>query len=62
MKKYYIIIFIYLSMDWCLGECDSAFTYFNELPDNWTYLGLFIIVLSGIYVSRREYSLRKIIL
>ena len=25
-------------MDWCLGECDSAFTYFNELPDNVTIL------------------------
>ena len=39
-----------------------SYYFFNELPDNWTYLGLFIIVLSGIYVSRREYSLRKIIL
>ena len=37
-----------------------SYYFFNELPDNWTYLGLFIIVLSGIYVSRREYSLRKI--
>ena len=32
-----------------------SYYFFNELPDNWTYLGLFIIVLSGIYVSRREY-------
>ena len=37
-----------------------SYYFFNELPDNWTYLGLFIIVLSGIYVSRREYSLRNI--
>ena len=37
-----------------------SYYFFNELPDNWTYLGLFIIVLSGIYVSRREYSLNKI--
>ena len=37
-----------------------SYYFFNELPDNWTYLGLFIIVLSGIYVSRKEYSLRKI--
>ena len=37
-----------------------SYYFFNELPDNWTYLGLFIIVLSGIYVSRREYSLSKI--
>ena len=37
-----------------------SYYFFNESPDNWTYLGLFIIVLSGIYVSRREYSLSKI--
>ena len=37
-----------------------SYYFFNELPDNWTYLGLFIIVLSGIYVSRREYNLSKI--
>ena len=37
-----------------------SYYFFNELPDNWTYLGLFIIVLSGIYVSRRKYSLSKI--
>ena len=37
-----------------------SYYFFNELPDNWTYLGLFIIILSGFYVSRREYSLRKI--
>ena len=27
---------------------------FNDLPDSWTFLGLFIIVSSGIYVIRRE--------
>jgi len=37
-----------------------SYYFFNELPDNWTYLGLFIIILSGIYVTRRDYSLRKI--
>jgi drug/metabolite transporter (DMT)-like permease len=31
-----------------------GYYFFSELPDNWTYLGLFIIVLSGIYISRRE--------
>ena len=30
-----------------------GYYFFNELPDNWTYLGLFIIVLSGLYISRR---------
>ena len=32
-----------------------GFYFFNEMPDNWTYLGLLIIVLSGLYISRREY-------
>ena len=36
-----------------------GYYFFNELPDNWTYLGLFIIVLSGLYISRREYHLRR---
>ena len=31
-----------------------GFYFFSEFPDNWTFLGLFIIVLSGIYISRRE--------
>jgi len=34
-----------------------SYYFFHELPDNWTYLGLFIIVLSGLYISRREYYL-----
>ena len=36
-----------------------SYYFFNELPDNWTYLGLFIIVLSGLYISRREIELKK---
>jgi len=36
-----------------------SYYYFNELPDNWTYLGLFIIVLSGLYIANREYFLKK---
>ena len=36
-----------------------GYYFFNELPDNWTYLGLFIIVLSGLYISRREYYLSR---
>ena len=32
-----------------------SYYFFHELPDNWTYLGLFIIVLSGLYISRREH-------
>ena len=34
-----------------------SYYFFHELPDNWTYLGLFIIILSGLYISRREYLL-----
>ena len=36
-----------------------SYYFFNELPDNWTYLGLFIIVISGLYVSKREYHAYK---
>jgi drug/metabolite transporter (DMT)-like permease len=32
-----------------------GYYFFSELPDNWTYLGLLIIILSGLYISRREY-------
>jgi drug/metabolite transporter (DMT)-like permease len=37
-----------------------GYYFFSELPDNWTYLGLFIIILSGLYISRREYLKIKI--
>ena len=36
-----------------------GYYFFSELPDSWTYLGLFIIVLSGLYISRREYLLNR---
>ena len=31
-----------------------GYYFFSDFPDNWTFLGLFIIVFSGIYISRRE--------
>ena len=31
-----------------------GFYFFNHFPDNWTFLGLFVIVLSGIYIFKRE--------
>ena len=31
-----------------------GYYFFSDLPDKWTFLGLFIIILSGIYISRRE--------
>ena len=37
-----------------------SYYIFQELPDNWTYLGLFIIVLCGIYISRREYYFSRL--
>ena len=37
-----------------------SYYFFHELPDNWTYLGLFIIVLSGLYISRRELKIKQI--
>ena len=37
-----------------------GYYFFNELPDNWTYVGLLIIILSGLYISRREYYLSKL--
>ena len=36
-----------------------SYYFFNELPDNWTYLGLFIIVISGLYVSKRKHLANK---
>ena len=37
-----------------------SYYFFKELPDNWTYLGLFIIVLSGLYISKREIEISVI--
>ena len=31
-----------------------GYYFFNHFPDNWTFLGLFIIMSSGIYIFRRE--------
>ena len=37
-----------------------GYYFFSDFPDNWTFIGLFIIVLSGIYISRRENLARRI--
>ena len=37
-----------------------AYYFFGDFPDNWTFLGLFIIVFSGIYISRRENIVKNI--
>ena len=31
-----------------------GYYFFGDFPDKWTFLGLFIIVSAGIYISRRE--------
>jgi len=31
-----------------------GFYFFNHFPDNWTFLGLFVIISSGVYIFRRE--------
>ena len=37
-----------------------SYYFFNELPDNWTYLGLFIIVFSGAYILKREHMVKSL--
>ena len=37
-----------------------AYYFFGDFPDSCTFLGLFIIVFSGIYISRRENIVKKI--
>ena len=37
-----------------------AYYFFGDFLDSWTFLGLFIIVFSGIYISRRENIVKKI--
>mgnify|MGYP001361600315 FL=1 len=37
-----------------------AYYFFSDFPDSWTFLGLFIIVFSGIYISRRDNIVKNI--
>ena len=37
-----------------------GYYFFSDFPDKWTFLGLFIIVLSGIYISRRENIVKRL--
>ena len=37
-----------------------SYYFFGDFPESWTFLGLFIIVCSGIYISRRENIVKKI--
>jgi drug/metabolite transporter (DMT)-like permease len=37
-----------------------GYYFFGNFPDNWTFLGLAIIVISGIYISRREATINSL--
>ena len=37
-----------------------GYYFFSDFPDKWTFLGLFFIILSGIYISRRENIVKKL--
>ncbi len=37
-----------------------GYYFFSDFPDKWTFLGLFIIILSGIYISRREKIVKRL--
>ena len=36
-----------------------GYYFFSDFPDNYTFLGLFIIILSGVYIYYRELYLKK---
>ena len=36
-----------------------GYYFFNHFPDNWTFLGLFIIISSGIYIFKREDQIKS---
>ena len=38
-----------------------GYYFFGDFPDSWTFLGLAIIVMSGIYIYQRERSVNKTI-
>ena len=37
-----------------------GYYFFNHFPDSWTFLGLFVIISSGIYIFKRESKNRSI--
>ena len=37
-----------------------GYYFFSDFPDKWTFLGLFIIILSGIYISRRGNMVKRL--
>jgi len=37
-----------------------GYLFFSDFPDKWTFLGVFIIIMSGVYVILREHKAQKI--
>jgi drug/metabolite transporter (DMT)-like permease len=37
-----------------------GYLFFSDFPDKWTFLGVFIIIFSGVYVILREHKAQKI--
>ncbi|MBC65403.1 MAG: EamA family transporter [Rhodobacteraceae bacterium] len=37
-----------------------GYLFFSDFPDKWTFLGVFIIILSGVYIILREHKAQKI--
>ena len=36
-----------------------GYYFFNHFPDSWTFIGLFIIISSGIYIFKREIQIKS---
>ena len=37
-----------------------GYYFFGDLPDRWIWIGLIIIVSSGVYITTREHLLTKV--
>ena len=37
-----------------------GYYFFSDFPDKWTFFGLFIIILSGIYISKRDNIVKRL--
>ena len=37
-----------------------GYYFFGDLPDRWIWIGLIIIVSSGVYITTREHLLKKV--
>ena len=53
-KDFLTMVSISEPKKWIIPNVVIGYYFFGNFPDNWTFLGLLIIVISGIYISRRE--------